>query len=168
MPSLDSKITEPLIRELYGLWHAKCHGDLPPLKSDLPIQELPHAIWPHLVFYDVTDEGRYFGIYNGTQIVEHFGAETTGHYMDDFISVGFTASVLPLYDGAMERGRAVLYAGDLNADDDRFYVYSRLLLPLRSDGDGKGHIMGIMIVTGEEYTYNRPMSNERRHIIWDD
>jgi len=166
--SFMARIPEPNIRELYGLWRDGCRDGKPPFRDDFKIQSTPYRLWPYLFYYNVTEEGRYFCVHNGTEVVRYFGNETTGHYMDDFISEEFAKSVRSLYDGAIAKGRGVYYRGDLQFDTDAYYIYSRLLLPIRGTDGANKHILGIMTVTGEERTYLRPISMERRDIMWDD
>lgn len=162
-----SRIPEPLIQELYDIWRDATADGLPPKKAAFPIQELPHRMWPHLFFYDHTEDDRFFAVYNGTYVVNMFGTETTGHYMDDFISEDFANSILPLYRGTIRDGRGVYYRGDIRIDEDRYHLYARMLLPICNEEGDVAHILGMMIKTGEGKTYERPLSLERRDIIWD-
>lgn len=168
MSEFFSRIPEPLIQEFYDRWCAKKRDDRPPTKSDFPLQEMPHRMWPHLFFYDHTDDNRFFCIHNGTAIVRYFGNESTGHYMDDHIPEGFANSVRPLYEGAILTGRGVYYRGDLPYSDEAFHVYSRMLLPLRhNETDENRHIIGIMVVTDDLSTRERDPEVSRRHIVWE-
>lgn len=168
MSSFFSNIPEPKIQEFYDLWCAKKQAGKPPYRREFPLQDLPHSMWQHLFFYNLTDDNRFFCIHNGTAVVRYFGNESTGHYMDDHISEAFANSVRPLYEGAITSGQGVYYRGDLPCSEDRFHVYSRLLLPLRAEDGANRHIIGIMVATGEERLFNREPDIQRRDIAWED
>lgn len=168
MNNFVSKLSNPLIRDLYGLWLDANVDDLPPRKADFPIQELPFKMWQYLFFCDYTSEKRFYCVHSGTAVVRFHGAEATGKYMDEYLSPEFAKEILPLYHGVVDEGSAVYYEGDLPTGDESFMTYARLLLPVRAmDEDRYGHLLGIMIKTGDQKTYRRPYQLKRRNIVWD-
>jgi len=168
MSNFASEISELLIRELYDLWCDARTDPRPPHHDGLILQSTPHRMWPYLFYYNVEGSRRYFCVHNGTEIVRYFKKENTNHYMHDFVSEDFANSVFPLYQGVVETERPVYYRGDLEIDDERYYEYSRLLLPLLGDSGRVENIIGIMTATGEGRSYDRPIDINRRDIIWDD
>ncbi len=168
MTTFASKLSNPLIRGLYDLWLDANVDNSPPTKADFPIQDLPFKMWQYLFFCDYTPDKRFLCIHNGTAVVRFHGTEGTGKYMDEYLSEDFAKEVLPLYQGVMEGGSAVYYEGDLPTGDESFMTYARLLLPIRSvHDDSNGHLLGIMIKTGDHKTYTRPIQLKRRNIVWD-
>ena len=163
-----SRLSNPLVQDLYGLWLDAIVDDLPPTKTDFPIQELPFKMWQYLFFCDYTSDKRFYCVHNGTAIVRFYGKEATGKYMDECLSEDLAKEILPLYHGVMEEGNAVYYEGDLPTGDESFMTYARLLLPVRAaDEDRYGHLLSIMIKTGDQKTYKRPYQLQRRNIVWD-
>jgi len=167
MTDFLSQIPEPQIKEIYSLWKAQYHGNLPPFRSEFKIQSMPHHMWANLYFYNYTDDKRFYCVHNGTAIVQYFRVENTGHYLDDFITPETAKSIVPLYQEVIDRGQALYYRGDLQYSDNGFYVFSRILLPIRDKSGEVRHITGTMYATGEEKTFNRSPEAERRNVLWD-
>ena len=168
MSDFSSNISEPLILELYQFWLSARADNTLPHREAFKLQSTPHKMWPYLFYYNVEGPRLYFCVHNGTEIVRYFGNETTKHYLHEFIPQEFANSVLPLYDGVVESGNPVYYRGDLAIDGERYHEYSRLLLPLSGNSGDVENIIGMMVVTGEGRSYDRPIEKNRRDIIWDD
>ena len=120
------------LRRVYGYWLGK-KGDRPaPSRTDIRPEELAPLL-PNLYLVDV--EGTRFRLrLVGTEIVQEYGAEITGRYLDEIDLDDHKADILHEYLHATRDCAPQFHQWDYEKDDGRQLRYSRLILPLSSDG----------------------------------
>lgn len=134
MPISASTIKRSELRELLSFWEARCDGEMPPETGRFPPDELiPYLT--NLIFAEIeegTERIRYRQV--GEGLVEIYGKNLDGVYMDDMPRL-FRNFALPAYMDVLRRRQAVY--GELRFLQKLWFVtYERLMLPLRaSDSD---------------------------------
>ncbi|MDE2228518.1 MAG: PAS domain-containing protein [Alphaproteobacteria bacterium] len=126
--------TDPILWPVFQYWRNKCGARAIPRRRDIDPTEMPHAVLPHLQLVELIDGGKRarFRLV-GTKIVEAFGDEFTGKYIDEVFSGERLKFVEASYLLLCESKRPVLVRR-------RFVIRSvplnsyRLLLPLSEDG----------------------------------
>ena len=131
-------------RDVYSYWLGKRRaGGRVPLRRDLAPVEFPPSWMPNLFMYRVEGE-RFRCILAGTKIVEMFGRDETGLFLDEILPPEHAASRQRLFERSVRDRVPVYYAGPglIPGPDDR--RVARLLLPVSSDGVAADHIFGIV------------------------
>lgn len=124
----------PLTRQLFDYWLEK-RGDRPmPARRDLDPIEMP-KILPHIMLMDVEPStGRMKFRLVGTRVVQMFGADNTGRYLDEVDFGEQRPLILESYHTALERAAGHhRRMGFINKDGLK-YEMERLIMPLSSDG----------------------------------
>ncbi len=127
-------LQQPLLRELYAYWRARCVGGALPARAALDPVDIPRLL-PNLMLIDVTHDPfdlRYRLV--GTALVAYMGRDTTGLRVEDGYLGRDWPRILPDYETAVFERRPVLRRNDVIGPDARRYLYERLLLPLSRDG----------------------------------
>lgn len=131
------------ISEVFSYWLGKRIGGRVPRKRDINPTEFDPGWLPNLFMYRVED-GRFRCILVGTRIVEVFGRDETGMFLDQMLPAKHAASRQRLFERAVRDRLPVYYVGpSLNANP-RYPRVSRLLLPVSSDNVTADHIFGIV------------------------
>ena len=129
-------------------WQAHAGGGVMP-KSALDPTALPHAVLPHLMLFDVLDEGREFRtrLY-GTGLASTYGSELTGKYLHEMETGEPPSLTYRLF------GRVVAEARPM-ATRTRFLIgrdmlaYERLLLPLADAAGRTAYVLAALAMLDE-------------------
>jgi hypothetical protein len=90
------------------------------------------------------ENGRFRCILVGTRIVEVFGRDETGMFLDEILLPKHAASRQRLFERAARDRLPVYYVGPAPTRNAEYPRVSRLLLPVSSDGLAADHIFGIV------------------------
>lgn len=142
----DEKSLPKPLALLYAYWQAK-HGDrLMPSRADINPVEM-QAFLSHTMLIDViTDDKndiRFRTRLIGTHVVNGFGGEFTGKYLDDIIELGDQRGRLIeacLY--TVRKKKPAYLAGDVVRQPPAEHIsYRRLGVPLSTDGENVNMIL---------------------------
>lgn len=122
------------LQEILAYWLKKKGNRFAPSRSDIDPAEITHLL-PYVGLVDVLRNPLRFRYrLAGTQIVESYGYELTGHYLDEADLNGHLGAIVTEYTKVAEQGEAVCATWDYTRKDGRHIRYERLALPLSSDG----------------------------------
>ena len=134
VPELLAK--DPILGALYLYWNGSRGDRRVPDRSDIDPIALGPKLLPHVGLMDIVDGGarvRYRLL--GTAIVERWGADPTGKFMDEVMSGSYTEYIHGLYREVV-RARAPVYSESVfRWDVDGFVRTRRLYLPLTHGGN---------------------------------
>lgn len=126
---------DPLLRELHAYWLAKKGDRVAPPRSAIQPEEITRLL-PHIVLIDVVGEPPRFRMrLVGTRVVEAFGQEVTGKFVDEIDLSTIGAAVLARGRAAVAERRPDLHVWEYTKGDGRHIKYERLILPLSADGE---------------------------------
>jgi hypothetical protein len=140
-----SRVVEPrhpTLRQLHGYWLKKKAGRFAPARRDIDPAELRDLL-PCLFLVDV--EGRPIRFrfrLVGTEIVESFGIDVTGRYVEE---IGFSdraPSVLAYYAAVVTTREPSCHIVRFTRGGGRHLTYERVILPLSSDGETVDMLLG--------------------------
>ena len=131
------------IRDVYAYWRSKRASGRIPLKRDINPVEIKPDWLPNLFMYRLED-GRFRCILVGTRIVEVFGRDETGMFLDEMLLPKHAASRQRLFERTVRDRLPVYYVGPAPTVSAEYPRVSRLLLPVSSDGVCADHIFGIV------------------------
>lgn len=141
MPDVEAAaIPHPKLRALFEYWDGKRNGRTFPARASIDPVEL-RSLLPNVLLVDVEhDPLRFRYRLVGTELTAVLGQELRGRYVDE-MPVWFRKFAEAAYRQVVD-ARAPTYS-DINTVENFWPVrYSRLLLPLSSDGAAIDVILG--------------------------
>ena len=134
MPNgLSEEIRHPELKRLYGYWMEKKGTRLAPARSDIHPGEMRSS---HLFMLEVLGQPPRFRFrLAGSEIVNRFGEEITGRFLDgiDLDEVG--GEILREYENAASQAQPIYGLWNYTRHGGHHMRYERLILPLSSDGE---------------------------------
>lgn len=127
---------EPILTALYSYWLRKRGRRAIPDRRDIDPLEMGAALLPHLAMLDLENEGRrarYRLV--GTALVERYGRDPTGLYLEEVISGGYLDFVQSLCRDVHVHRCPVYAESRFRWDLDGHMHARRLYLPLSNGGD---------------------------------
>ncbi len=131
------------IKDVYAYWLSKRANDRIPLKRDINPVEFKPSWLPNLFMYRL-EGARFRCILVGTRIVQAFGRDETGMFLDEMLLPKHAASRQRLFERAVRDRLPVYYVGPAPTPNPEYPRVSRLLLPVSSDGVSADHVFGIV------------------------
>ncbi len=146
----DEKSLPKPLAQLYTYWQAKCGGRLMPSRADINPVEM-QAFLPHAMLIDViTDDKndiRFRTRLIGTHVVNGFGGEFTGKYLDDIELGDQRGSLIEACLHTVRKKKPAYLAGDLVRQSPAELIsYQRLGVPLSTDGKNVDMILVAALV----------------------
>jgi hypothetical protein len=139
-------------------WRKKRNGRAMPRRSDIDPFEL-RSILPHLQITEVIGGGiRFRYRLVGTAIVEAFGAEFTGKFIDELVSGQRDSFVHSCYRAVCASRRAAFVRSKYVTIKDVDLTANRVLLPLSQDQTGIDQILGALT-----FEFRRPFAAGNGH-----
>jgi hypothetical protein len=122
---------DPILGALYRYWNRRRGHRRMPDRRDIDPLELGPALLPHLGLMDIVEGGarvRYRLL--GTAIVDRFGSDPTGKFMDEVMTGSYSDYIHGLYR-ELVRARAPVFSESVfRWDAEGFLRTRRLYLPL--------------------------------------
>jgi CheY-like chemotaxis protein len=125
------------LADALAYWQGKCAGRMMPQRRDIDPSEL-RSLLPHIQLIEpIAAEGRLRFRYRlvGTAIVEAYGGELTGRYVDELISGERARFVHDYYGKVCEGRRPVFVRSRYLTRKSVDLTANRLLMPLSADGE---------------------------------
>lgn len=136
-PTIDS----PRLKALFAYWNDRCAGRSMPARSDIDPVDIPRLL-PNLLLIDVEQAtGRLRVRVAGTTVVEMYGSDYTGRYLDEIEFGDRRAAVLFDYNTCLETRQPYAAEHSFWATRDITYRIERLILPLSDDGETVSHLI---------------------------
>ncbi len=128
--SFEQRLRADVLKALYGNWQQLRRGRPAPARSDIDPTAIG-CVLPHIGLLDVERAPRRYRIrLMGNQIVNWYGCDVTGRYLDEIdfgVSLRFTFQIL---DQVVDKVAPAHMSGEYTKYDGRCIRYERLFLPL--------------------------------------
>ena len=124
----------PQLKKIFEYWLSKKGEKLAPRREDIDPTEI-QPLLPFVGLVDVLrDPLRFRYRLAGTAIVQSYGREVTGKYLDEIDLNGHQHAIIAEYKKVVEEKEASCATWEFTRHDGRHLRYERLALPLSSDG----------------------------------
>lgn len=134
----------PILLDALRYWNRKRGGRPMPARRDIDPVEVPQLL-PNLQLTEVVDGGTRFRYrLVGTAIVEAFGAEFTGKYVDELLSGDRSRFTHDFYRAVCTARRPVFIRSRYLGGKDTNHTANRLLMLLSADGVQVNMILGAL------------------------
>ena len=135
---------DPVLARALAYWRAKRGRRAMPRRRDIDPTEIA-SLLPHLQLIDVVEGGaRYRYRLVGTSLVEAFGGEYTGKYLDELFTSERLANARRVYGTVVERRLPVFLRNRYSTTLDVEMIANRLYMPLSPDGRTVTLILGAL------------------------
>jgi Virulence factor BrkB/PAS domain len=116
-----------------------------PLKRDLDPTEIPPRLLPHLQLIDVVGDGARFRYrLIGTSLVDTYGKDYTGSYVDELVSGDRLTFIDQTYRTVCQLKAPVFSHNHYRTIRDTDLIANRMYLPLTNDGIEVHYILGAL------------------------
>ncbi|HEV2548880.1 MAG TPA: PAS domain-containing protein [Stellaceae bacterium] len=131
---------DPVLSALWRYWDEKRTARVMPRRRDLdPPLEIPRLL-PHLLLVERA-EGRFRWRLAGTAVVDAYGQELTGRFIDEVISAARREAANRHYATVFETARAIFVRNRYTSRNATDFVVSRILLPLSAEDEDTVHLL---------------------------
>ena len=144
---------EPQLRELLDYWQSKRGRRTMPARADVDPIDIPDIL-PHLVLVDTAESlGEFRYRLFGTEVCKGFGHDRTGKRFSDLPRIENFEAVYRGYWLTFIEKVPQYFHGRIGSAEENYIRYSRLTLPLSSDGEYVNMILGgVVFLLGDEPT----------------
>ncbi|HVO15913.1 MAG TPA: PAS domain-containing protein [Alphaproteobacteria bacterium] len=149
MPGPSPEFSDPRLRRFHDYWRSKRQGDRLPGRQDIDPLEIPDLL-PHISILDVVGTGaamRFRFRLVGTANVRIAGREYTGAFIDDVFDPEDAARMGAAYREIVERRKPHYWDNRAAVRGNPPVRYSRLMVPLATDGQTVDMLMGVFFFT---------------------
>jgi hypothetical protein len=122
----------PILRILWSYWKERRGDRQMPARDDIDPIDIP-TILPHLQLVETID-GRFRFRLAGTAIVEAYGAELTGKYVDDFLPDERGRIAIQNFHIVQRAGRPLFVSNRYENSHGAQIIATRIVLPLWTAG----------------------------------
>ncbi len=151
------EIPQPLA-SLWDYWIAKRGQREMPERADIDPVEIP-ALVPHLSLFAVVGDRFQFRI-AGRLIVEAYGVEPRGKFLDALLPKGYAEVALRAYKAVLESRRPTLARSDMKTPRGGIFPLTRLLLPL-AQGSLVGYVLAGLTIEKLPRFESAPLAKAR-------
>lgn len=131
----DAAPATPVAQQFLAYWQSKLKGRKAPRREDILPEELGKLL-PWVVLIEVVGTPPRFRVrLAGTGVVQEYGAEMTGKFLDDLDLGAARDRSLEDHRRAVREVRPVVGTFDFKTQDGRWMSYERITLPLSADGE---------------------------------
>src|SRR5262245_15950275 len=123
---------DPRLHQVYDYWQRKRGARAMAARRDIEPMELA-AVLPHLMLVDVEPGPRFRYRLCGTAVVEAFGSDPTGKYIDEVMVGNYKTFLLGLYNDLLVSKKPVYSTSIYGGKREGQLWTQRLMLPLASD-----------------------------------
>ncbi len=142
---------DPILFDLWAYWHAKRDGRKMPRRKDIDPTEIPPLL-PHILLIETDEQKRFRYRLVGTAIVETYGQELTGRFVDELFTPPRRAVAVRHYTVAFESMRPFAVRNRYTNVRGTELLATRVILPLSEDG-----VAVNMLLMGQTCTYAAPV-----------
>ena len=129
-----ARVKSQLLREGFALWESKRGTRLMPRRADFDPVEMPRLL-SSIILVDVEDGSARLRIrLVGTKVVEMFGSDYTGRYMDEIDFGDVREKILKEYRLPISEKRPVFSDHEFRKLNDHHHTIERAIFPLSDDG----------------------------------
>lgn len=142
--SVPFRDADSRLHAVFDYWQAK-RGTRPmPARRDIDPFEL-RSVLPYLMLTDVEPGPRFRYRLFGTAVVEAFGLDATGRYVDDVMIGRYKEFLLGLYRDILAMKKPIYSTSIYGTSRDAKMWTQRLMLPLSSDGEAVDMVLACQV-----------------------
>jgi len=149
IPSPASIADDRVLSALWRYWERKRGSQPMPRRRDIDPVDIP-SLLPHLMLVERTAEGRFRYRLAGTAVVQAYGRELTGHFIDEVIPEPRRAIAQRHYTTVFTAARPIFVRNRYTAPNATDFVVSRVMLPLATEAGNGVHL----VVIGQTFEYS--------------
>lgn len=142
--SIPFKDADPRLHEVFNYWHAKRGARPMPARRDIDPLEL-RGVLPHLMLTDIEPGPRFRYRLFGTAVVEAFGLDATGRYVDEVMLGRYKDFLIGLYRDIMAMKKPVYSTSIYGTKRNAQMWTQRLMLPLSGDGENVDMVLACQV-----------------------
>jgi hypothetical protein len=143
------KIIDPILIDLYEFWLSRRQADILPARRDIDPIDIPRNVLPHIVLAEFEQgNGRIFYRLVGTKMVQEWGEDFTGKYVDEIMQGTYRTFIEGLFKDVAAHRCAVYSESTFRWDVRGTVGTRRLFMPLANDG----HVVN-MVLIGQTFTW---------------
>ena len=140
-PRSRATVASDRLQQLLQYWKKQAAGRLMPSRADIDPIDIP-TLLPNLLLFDVEPgSGRLRVRVVGTAIVEMYGSDYTGRFLDEVYFGDRQASVLHGYAECLRSRQIYVSEESYRTPDDVRRRVERLILPISDDSETITHIL---------------------------
>lgn len=135
MSTFRDRIDDPILIDLYDYWVSCGPEDRLPARADIDPVDIPRKALPYIVLAEIDQKsGRILYRLVGTVMVEEWGADFTGRYVDEIMTGTYRDFIEDLFQDVASHRCAVLSESTFRWDMGKTIGTRRLFMPLAKDG----------------------------------
>lgn len=143
--SFFESMNEPEMRELFRFWLQRRYGGITPQWYSITPADICPKLLPSLFLYRREPDGRFRCKLIGTELCRVFGANETGRYLDAMLPPQVARHRTGLFQNVLDTALPVYFRGLSVTRPGELRSYSRLLLPLASEGRMADLVFGLAL-----------------------
>ena len=129
-PDLFGHITDPILLELYRYWFEKRGNRIAPCRREIAPEEIVELL-PYICIMDVVwPHPRFYIRLCGTKVVQGFGEEITGRFVEDLDLDGAKFPILAQLEQVAKSACPMVSRWSYTRGSGRYLWYEHLILPL--------------------------------------
>ncbi len=148
----NDRIRSTAIRHLSDYWTALLAERPVPTREDIDPRALPETVAPHLGLFDVENDPRRYRIrLMGSSVVEWYGCDVTGRYLDEIDLGPDPGPGFAILDHVVRSRTPAHMMGEYTKQDGRCIRYERLVLPLAGPTEDVAMLLGASARLGDPH-----------------
>jgi hypothetical protein len=140
-------LDDPRQRQMYDYWREKRAARRMPTRRDIDPVDIPRLL-PNIMISEAIPGptgGRYRYRLAGTAVVNAFGRDPTGHFVDELTNGAYRDFIIGLHRTVCEERRALFCESRYLAQPELLMVVRRLLLPVSEDDDHVNQVISLLV-----------------------
>ena len=150
-------LSEPLFVRLFRSWHLLRAERAMPRRRDIDPVALGADLLPYIAIIELCDEGRRprFRLL-GTKLVERFGRDYTGRFLDEFLSGAYYEHIRGIYRDVYVHRRPIYDENVFRWSEMNHVWAKRLILPLSESGGDPEFAIGAQLFSSNASGDRKP------------
>ncbi|WP_425405285.1 PAS domain-containing protein [Hwanghaeella sp.] len=144
---MPEQLDDPIFREVFDYWSAKCDGEHLPSRKDIDPTDIWKVLGNIVLIEVVTGAPRPRFRYRlwGTRVTELYGKDYTGYMLDQVIIPASREKIQAVFEWVIENRTPHFWQVPVPAENRNFVSNRRLLLPLATDGRTIDMLMAVIL-----------------------
>jgi len=137
-------VASPMLRAAHDLWSANLKGRTLPARADFDPVDMPKLL-PHIILVDIEHPGPRLRVrLSGTNVVNVFGGDYTGQYLDEIDFGDARPKILHDYLFAVDARRPLFSDHKFRRLSGTYLNIERVILPLSDDDETVNILMAVL------------------------
>lgn len=137
-------VASPMLLSAYDLWVTNLRGRTLPSRADFDPVDMPKLL-PHIILVDVENPGPRLRVrLSGTNVVNVFGGDYTGQYLDEIDFGDARQKILHDYIFAVDAKRPLFSDHKFRRLSGTYLNIERVILPMSDNDDSVNILMAVL------------------------